>query len=185
MTRSAPPRDSTLRSRSPGKMGVAILCLLLAGPAAGAVEVSVEPDRIEPVSLGGEPVWNGYVAVTVLRDGRAAAGVPVELRGPSGAVAQGDTNGEGVAVLPVVSREPGRLDLFVEGGATGRGVELAGPPGPAPPPSPPSPAASPAGDALALAGALAAGIATGGIAVALSRRRRKKNEQPHSPLRRN
>lgn len=102
---------------------------LLGTPALEALQVSVEPERVSPVALGEARVWNAYVTVTVLRDGRPGEGASVELRGPAGALASGRADAEGRSVLPVLSRESISIEVWVDGAPTGRRVELVAGPG--------------------------------------------------------
>ncbi len=135
--------------------------LVLAGtPAPGALQVSAEPERVSPVSLGEARVWNAYVTVTVLRDGRPEEGAAVELKGPAGILASGRADAEGKTVLPVLSREPLSIEVWVDGAPSGRRVALVAGSGA----SAPSPAAAPqpqgfpggaAGGAVVAAGAAA------------------------------
>lgn len=149
---------------------------LLGSPALGALQVSVAPEQVAPVTLGDARVWNAYVTVTVVRDGAPGEGASVELRGPAGALASGRADAAGKTVLPVLSREPLALEIWVDGADSGRRVELAGAGSPAPPP-----AASPPGTAAKFGGVpgwmamAAAGVGALVAVFALSRVRRKKH----------
>lgn len=152
-----------------------LLLLLAAVPALAALQVSVSPESVAPVTLGDARVWNAYVTVTVVRDGAPGGGASVELRGPAGTLASGRADAAGKALLPVLSREPLALEIWVDGADSGRRVELAGAGGPAPPP-----AASPPGTAAKFGGVpgwmvvAAAGVGALVAVFAMSRHRRKK-----------
>lgn len=145
-------------------LGVLGVLALLGSPALGALQVSVEPERVPPVALGDARVWNAYVTVTVARDGRPGDGASVELRSPAGTLALGRTDGAGRVVLPVLSREPVSVEVWVDGADSGRRVEMAaaGPGGPTPSPaaSPGAASPGPAGLGVWVLGAAVLGIGT-------------------------
>ncbi|MEM3087082.1 MAG: hypothetical protein QXT68_08105 [Halobacteria archaeon] len=133
---------------------------LLCCPALAELQVSASPEQIPPAALGDSRVWNAYVTVTVLRDGRPGEGATVELRGASGAVASGRADASGRAVLPLLSREPDSFEVWVDGADSGRRVVLEGRAGPsttAPPLAVPAPGGGGPGwvAAVALAGVAA------------------------------
>lgn len=140
--------------RGPVVLALALL-LSFAIPALGALQVTVEPERVSPVTLGEARVWNAYITVTVLRDGGPGEGASVELRGPAGTLASGRADPSGKAVLPVLSREPLSIEVWVDGAFSGRRVELAAGPGSASPAAVPQPQGLPIGYAAVATGALA------------------------------
>lgn len=143
--------------KAPVLLALAALAIALPAPVLAALQVSVEPERIAPVALGDARIWNAYVTVTVVRDGRSLEGASVELRGPSGTLASGRTDGAGRVVLPVLSREPASFEAWVDGAPSGRQVQLAGAAG-SDPSIPPATAPQPPGPPGWAFGAAAIGI---------------------------
>lgn len=149
-----------------------LLLVLAATPILAELQVIVNPERIVPVTLGDARVWNAYVTVTVLRDGRPGEGASVELRGPAGVLASGRADAEGKAVLPIISREPVSIEVWVDGAPAGRRVELVAGPGN-------SPAAAPQPQGFPGGAAGGAAVAAGVLAALLLRRIAKRGGGGH------